>query len=314
MIDIKHALENATTLLKPTCDSARLDAELLLAHVLSTSRAFLYTHPEDVLSPLQEEQYQQVLTRRAAGVPFAYLTGTREFWSLPLRVTEDTLIPRPETELLVELALMLLRHNLSSSHALSSPRRQESTPDGCAGVNSTMDPRLRGDDKQISVLDLGTGSGAIALALASERPHWHVLACDKSQAALNIARDNAGHLNLTNIDFLCSDWFQSIPEQQFNVIVSNPPYIAELDIHLSQGDLRFEPQDALVSGVDGLDALTHIIKNSYDRLAPNGWLLLEHGFAQGAAVTSMLKQFCYQEVQCWQDWQGHDRVSGGRKE
>lgn len=294
MSDIKHALENATTLLANTCESARLDAELLLAHVLSTSRAFLYTHPEAMLSTLQEEQYQQLLAKRATGIPFAYLTGTREFWSLPLSVSKDTLIPRPETELLVELTLSLLPHNCSSLH------NQDFIPNACAGVNST-------------ILDLGTGSGAIALALASERPQWQVLACDKSQAALNIARKNARYLNLTNIDFLCSDWFKSIPEQQFDVIVSNPPYIAELDNHLSQGDLRFEPQDALVSGVDGLDALTHIIENSYERLAPEGWLLLEHGFEQGAAVTHMLKQLGYQEVQCWQDWQGHDRVSGGRK-
>lgn len=276
-ITIKHALVWASTLLKETYDSAHLEAELLLAHIIAKSRVFLYTHPEYILNLHQTEQYQQIINKRASGIPFAYLTGTRDFWSLSLTVTQDTLIPRPETELLVELALQLINH--PTAH----------------------------------LLDLGTGSGAIALALACEKPQWHLIASDKSQAALNIASKNANQLNLNNIQFFLSDWFQSIPQQPFNAIISNPPYIAELDNHLSQGDLRFEPKDALVSGVNGLDALVHIIENSYERLAPNGWLLLEHGYTQGQAVTETLKQFGYHDIQCWQDWQGHDRVSGGRK-
>ena len=277
MSNIKQALEQATLVLTPVSPSARLDAELLLAQVLNATRAFFYAHPEYVLTTLQQEQYHEVLAKRVAGMPIAYLTGTREFWSLPLQVCEDTLIPRPETELLVEVALSLL---------------------------TSMSPA--------TVLDLGTGSGAIACALASERPDWQLLACDKSPAALDIARVNATQLGLHNLSVLCSDWFESIPLQRFDAIVSNPPYIAEHDPHLTQGDVRFEPRDALISGVDGLDALNYLIQQSLQWLLPNGLLLLEHGFEQGPAVAAMLEQCGYQQIQCWKDWQGHDRISGGR--
>ncbi len=276
MSDIKHSLENAARLLAATSASARLDAELLLSYTLKQSRAFFYAHPEEMLTAAQQTHFQQLTAQRAAGMPIAYLTQTREFWSLPLRVSKDTLIPRPETELLVELALTLL-----------------------------------GDIAAASILDLGTGSGAIALALASERPDWHLIAADKSLAAIDVARDNAERLNLLNVDILCSNWFEAIPPQQFNAIVSNPPYIADQDEHLTLGDVRFEPQEALVSGKDGLHALAHIIQHSVERLKPNGLLLLEHGFTQGPAVTTLLEQAGYQNVHCWQDAQGHDRVSGG---
>lgn len=277
MSDIKLSLEQATTRLTSTSPSARLDAELLLAKILHVSRAFFYAHPEQALTSIQSEQYQYLLTQRVAGTPIAYLIGTREFWSLPLLVSKDTLIPRPETELLVELTLSLLT-----------------------------------DTSPATVLDLGTGSGAIALALASERPNWTLLACDKSQAAVNTARENATRLGLHNINVLRSDWFNEIPKQRVNAIVSNPPYIAENDPHLSQGDVRFEPRSALVSGATGLDDLHYLIQYSQNWLLPNGLLLLEHGFEQGKAVTQMLKQYGYQQVQCWQDGQGLDRVSGGR--
>jgi len=277
MTNIKSALDKATQLLAAVSPSARLDAELLLIKILNVSRTFFYAHPEYTLTPTQQEQYQHLLTQRVAGTPIAYLTGTREFWSLPVHVSKDTLIPRPETELLVELTLSL--HNDTSS---------------------------------ATVLDLGTGSGAISLALASERPNWSLLACDKSEAAVNAARDNATQLGINNLNVLCSNWFDSIPIQQFDVIVSNPPYIAEQDPHLNQGDVRFEPRDALVSGHDGLDALHYLIQHSQEWLIPGGLLLLEHGFEQGSAVTAALKLCGYQDVQCWKDWQGHDRVCSGR--
>lgn len=279
MIDIKQALSHAMAVLSPNSPSARLDAEILLAHALGTSRAFLYTHPEMNLQDVQKEAYQQLLTSRCEGLPIAYLTGSREFWSLPLRVDKNTLIPRPETELLVELTLSLLQ-----------------------------------DSSEVSILDLGTGSGAIALAIASERPDWEVLACDVSQAAVEMARYNASNLGLSNVEIYCSDWFTSIPEQKFHVIVSNPPYIAEGDPHLKQGDVRFEPQQALISGEDGLESLTYLVKHSYNRLLPGGLLLLEHGFSQKHAVPLLLSQYGYQQIQCWQDYQGLDRASGGWRE
>ena len=228
------------------------------------------------LTNTQQEAYQALVTTRCEGLPIAYLTGTREFWSLPLHVCKDTLIPRPETELLVSLCLSLLKDIL---HA--------------------------------TILDAGTGSGAIALALASERPDWQVLACDISEAAVAIARHNATHLHLPNVHICCSNWFDRITTPLFHAIVSNPPYIAKDDPHLKQGDVRFEPQGALISGADGLESLTHLIEHSYDRLLPGGLLLLEHGFEQKRAVTTLLNQRGYNNVQSWQDWQGHDRISGG---
>ncbi len=276
---IKQVLQQAISLLTETSPSARLDAELLMCFTLHRSRTYLYAHADDPLDDNQRATFQALVLKRVAGVPIAYLTGTREFWSLPLRVSADTLIPRPETELLVELALTMIA-----------------------------------DTPQASILDLGTGSGAIAIALASERPHWQILACDKSQTAVTIAQDNVKRLGLhTTVQVCCSDWFESIKKQPFHAIVSNPPYIAENDPHLTQGDVRFEPQQALVSGVDGLTSLRDIIEQSYDWLLPGGLLLVEHGFDQGRAVTDIFTQTGYQNVQCWKDWQGHDRVSGGWK-
>ena len=279
MIDVKRALTLGITQLEPYSDSARLDSEILLAFVLAKPRAWLYAHPEDAMSTEQLFLFQQLVAKRSLGKPVAYLTGTREFWSLPLKVNEETLIPRPETELLVELTLHLIANQSGAQ-----------------------------------ILDLGTGSGAIAIALAKERADWHITACDYSKGALQTARDNTTRLNLKNIRYLESDWFSHvITPKRFHAIVSNPPYIAANDPHLGEGDLRFEPQMALIGGSNGLSALEHIIKHSIARLEPDGLLLIEHGFSQKEAVTSMLGEYGYIQVQCWQDLHGNDRVSGGRR-
>jgi len=278
MISLKDALTLGTTTLDTSSTSARIDAELLLCHVLQVNRTYLYTHSEIQLNEPTLTAYHALIHARQHGTPIAYLTGSREFWSLPLQVSPATLIPRPETELLVE---------------------------------KTLDRVDK--DYPARILDLGTGSGAIALALAHTCPKWHITACDKSAAAIEIAQHNAKQLQVTNVEFVCSDWFSAIRESTFDAIVSNPPYIAARDPHVTMGDLRFEPMDALVSGEDGLNSLRYIIKYSYNRLVAHGVLLLEHGYNQRQAVATLLKDSGYQQIQCWQDWQGHDRVSYGRR-
>lgn len=279
MMDIKKALAEAMAILEPDNPDCRVDAEVLLAHVLIRSRSFLYSHPEVTLTSLQWNRFKALVEQRRQGHPIAYLTGIKEFWSLPIRVTKDTLIPRPETELLVEITL-------SQLHEVPEAR----------------------------ILDLGTGSGAIALALAKEKPSWQIVASDFSEGALKTARENAASLGLDNIQFIHSDWFANIHEPAaFHAIVSNPPYIASADPHLHEGDVRFEPQTALISGETGLQALQHIISQSLARLCPNGLLLVEHGYDQKSAVASMLKDYGYKAIHCWQDWQGNDRVSGGKR-
>ncbi|MBA2657053.1 MAG: peptide chain release factor N(5)-glutamine methyltransferase [Tatlockia sp.] len=279
MIEIKTALAQASTELSPQSESARLDAEILLAHVLMKTRSFLYAYPDTFLKASQWQAFKELIEQRLQGLPIAYLTGTREFWSLPLNINAAVLIPRPETELLVELTLDLLA---------AKPQAQ--------------------------ILELGTGSGAIALACASERPDWQITAVDCSSAALNLAKENAKNLNLVNgINFCLSDWFSNLaPNQRFDAIVTNPPYIAANDPHLFIGDLRFEPSLALVSGEDGLTAIKHLIQHSLDWLKPGGLLLMEHGFDQKSVIKSMLNNYGYSQVQCWQDWQKRDRVSGGK--
>lgn len=276
MINIRKALEQALQQLAVLDTDPRLEAEILLSHLLNKNRAYLYAHTEEIISPEQLKNYNALIASRASGIPIAYLTGYRDFWSLSLKVNSHTLIPRHETELLVELALELL-----------------------------------GDQQNISILDLGTGSGAIALALAKERTDWKISACDSSTEALKVARDNATRLSLSNVTFYHSDWFSALPTKKYHAIISNPPYINEHDPHLNQGDTRFEPRSALVSSQEGFADLQYIIQHGYDYLLPNGLLLLEHGYDQKIYLSAILNRLGYKNVRCWQDIQGHDRVSGG---
>lgn len=277
MSSIQATLNKAVVVLKQTNPEPRLEAEILLAYVLKKNRAYLFAHPETILTPEQLAHYEALINKRATGLPLAYLTGTREFWSMTLKVNEHTLIPRHETERLVELALELLPNK-----------------------------------PQVRILDLGTGSGAIALALAKERPHWVIDACDLSLEALNTAEENAQNHGLNQIQFYHSNWFSALPPCRYDAIVSNPPYIAQDDPHLLEGDVRFEPLNALVSSQEGLADLQYLIKHSKEWLLPNGLLLLEHGYDQKNQICTILNKLEYQDVHCWQDLQGHDRISGGR--
>jgi release factor glutamine methyltransferase len=272
MLDVRHMLAAATQQL-----GERLDAELLLLHVVKKPRSWLFTHADDVPDMDVQTDYARVLDRRANGEPVAYITGHGGFWSLDLEVTPATLIPRPETELLVELALQRLP-----------------------------------DDDACSVADLGTGSGAIALAIARERPHAQVVATDASADALAVARRNAQRHAINNIAFVHGDWLAPLAGRQFELIVSNPPYIETADPHLGQGDLRFEPIGALASGLDGLDDIRRIVRDAPARLHPGGWLLFEHGWNQGEASRALLQEAGYAEVFTAQDLERRDRVSGGR--
>ena len=254
---------------------ARLEAELLLAHALEKPRSWFYAHAGDVMGPREVEAFQRLLRRRAEGEPVAQITGRRGFWSLDLLVTPDVLIPRPETELLVELAL---------------ERLQRTRP--------------------AAVLDLGTGTGAIALAIAAERPLAEVSAVDVSAAALAVARDNAEEAGVP-VRLLQGDWFEPVAGERFDLVVGNPPYIAEDDPHLGQGDLRHEPPIALASGPDGLDAIRSIVRAAPAHLHPGGWLLLEHGHDQGPAVRALLRDAGFDAVATARDLEGRDRVGMG---
>lgn len=268
------------TLLKdsqlPDSPSARLDTELLLAAAMGKPRSFLRTWPERIVPREANERFDDWIARRRNGEPVAYILGHQGFWSLDLEVAPHTLIPRPDTELLVETALELL----------------PATP--------------------LAVLDLGTGTGAIALALASERPAWQVTGVDRVEDAVALAERNRQRLQLGNAAFVHSHWFSALSGQRYGLILSNPPYIRADDQHLEQGDVRFEPSSALIAGSDGLDDIRAIIQAAPQHLLSGGWLLLEHGFDQAEAVRSLLSEGGFVAVNSRRDLGGHERISLGR--
>lgn len=278
MQTIRSALQQAQAQLSSAHDlgdiDARYESQLLLQHVLKANRAWLIAHENDTLEGEALQAFKSSIERRAKGEPIAYILGNREFYGLNLAVTPATLIPRPDTETLVEAALskISLNHNMH-------------------------------------VLDLGTGTGAIALAIAQQRPQASVTAVDASQPALDVARQNGKQLKLSNVSFISSNWFSNLPQLQFDVIVSNPPYIEETDLHLQQGDLRFEPISALASGADGLDDIRRIISDCLIHLKPQGWLMLEHGYNQAKAVRALMAITGLVDIETLQDLGGNDRVT-----
>ncbi|MCW8831194.1 MAG: peptide chain release factor N(5)-glutamine methyltransferase [Gammaproteobacteria bacterium] len=276
MPSIAQAIRDATHKLAETSDSARLDAEVLLCHALDCSATHLLAWPEKILDAEQAQIFNRLIEQRQSGTPVAYLTGKREFWSLDFNVTPATLIPRPETETLVEFIL-------------------DKFP----------------DKKKLSLIDLGTGSGAIVIAIASERPNWKITSTDISAEALGIARENAITHQIKNISFIESNWFDQIETQYFDLVISNPPYIAEQDRHLSQGDVRFEPRSALISGETGMDDIKHIISQSGKYLKRDGWLALEHGYDQKQQVFECFNQH-FQNITQLTDLSGHVRVTAGQ--
>jgi release factor glutamine methyltransferase len=271
---IAEAVKNAAKELTPHSESPRLDAELLLATILGLPRSALIARGDDPVATNHESAYAELIRSRARGVPIAYLTGGREFWSLPLKVSPAVLVPRPETEILVEHALTLL-------------------------------PR----DEVCSVLDLGTGSGAIALSLAHERPRWVITGVDISPAALEVAAHNAQTLKLPHVQWRVGHWFNPVPGERFHLIVANPPYIAANDPALTA--LCAEPATALIAGPTGLEALRDIIAQAPRHLHARGWLALEHGITQGHDVAQWLQQHGFDSIRTYSDFSGRPRVTLG---
>lgn len=274
---IQEVLAVANEQLRSVSESPSLDAELLLSSVLNKPRSFFYTWPEKAISQQEYESFINLIKQRVHGKPIAYLTGYKEFWSLELNVTKDVLIPRAETELLVEQALAKFENN-----------------------------------ETIKVADLGTGSGAIALALAYERSNWEISATDLSNSALNVAKENAKKLKISNVKFFQGHWLAALPKVKFNMLISNPPYIANDDIYLQRQVIQFEPREALIAQQQGLSDLFYLIEQSKQYLQASGWLLLEHGFQQGTAIREFLKKQNYKDIRTYKDLNHHERVTEAR--
>lgn len=277
MQDIQSALTEASQMLAASSDSPELDAEILLCLILEKNRSYLRSWPKKQLHAQQRLQYKALLRQRQQGKPIAYITGQREFWSREFKVSPDVLIPRPDTELLIELSLPLI-------------------------------PK----DKSCKLIDLGTGSGAIAVTLATERPYAQIIATDASEAALKIAKQNGDHYHCRNLRLVQSFWFEQITDTDFDLVVSNPPYIAQNDPHLQQGDLRFEPQSALISEDNGLKDISLIAESACKHLKEGGYLLIEHGYNQQPQVQAIFESFDYANIQTHTDLGGNPRVTIGQ--
>lgn len=277
MTTIAQLLEWAISTLKESQEIPALEAQVLLAHVLEQQRAYLYAWPEKEVDVAHETQFQALIARRLNHEPIAYLTGHKEFWSLDFEVSKDTLIPRSDTELLVKVILETL------------------------------------DDKPKAIVDLGTGCGAIACALAHERKHWEIIGLDISEKALTIANKNAKKHALNNVRFINSNWFSNLPKQSYDAIIGNPPYIRGGDVHLLHGDLPFEPVIALTPGPSGLEAFISILKEAHDYLKSNGVLAFEHGFDQAQHLSDLFLQAGFVDIKTFQDYAGKDRVTVCKK-
>jgi release factor glutamine methyltransferase len=276
LLTVRQAEQKGKELLSKIPEiNCSLESAILLAYTLQKDRAWLFAWPEKMLSEQQQQAFENHLNRRLSGEPVSYITGHREFWNLDLKVTTDTLIPRPETELLVETAL----EKINESNA--------------------------------NIIELGTGTGAIAAALATEKPAWQITATDFNATTLQTARENFSRHELI-INTVQSDWFKNIPDEKYHLVISNPPYIEANDPHLKQGDLRFEPISALASGKDGLDAIREITEKAHQHLITDGWLMLEHGYNQGQAVFNLFLLAGFTNIQTLTDLSGNDRITIGQ--